>query len=512
MKSFTQLFVAARAVSTPIVAVKTADATSTIATVRELVKDAPLASWDAVTGLRGLNKAGETEVASMLQEAGGVEQGATPALPLTLGVLRYAKAVESDLIVFLHNAQLQFASTDAQIIQGIVNLRDRYKASGSLLVLLITAGDVLPTELQQDVLVLEQPLPTRDELATIITDTFKAAGSKDASTEVIRQATDALVGLPAFPAEQSTAMCLEKETGKLDIEQLWARKRSIISQMPGLSFHQGRETLADVAGVEAVKTFGRLLMEGDFAPSLILRTDEIEKQFAGAGTDSSGSTGKLLGEFLTWIEDNKVICSLFLGVPGSSKSWITYCLGGEYKKPVINYSLSAMEDKHVGEGGKNLRNAQRCVESISDGRIWLIATANSLNGLPPELISRFQVGGIWFFDAPDAQECENIMELKVAKYGLGDQPFPEMSGWTGRDIENCARKAQLLGCSLLDAAKFVVPLMKSHYEQMEALRQSAHDRFLSASHTGVYQFTRQTDVAAPKRAAEPVLNAGRRIR
>jgi hypothetical protein len=78
----------------------------------------------------------------------------------------------------------------------------------------------------------------------------------------------------------------------------------------------------------------------------ILRTDEIEKQFAGSGTDSSGSTGKVLGEFLTWIEDNKVICSLFLGVPGSSKSWITYCLGGEYKKPVINYSLSAMEDKH----------------------------------------------------------------------------------------------------------------------------------------------------------------------
>lgn len=507
MKSFTQLFVAARAVSTPIVAVKTADATSTIATVRELVKDAPLASWDAVTGLRGLNKAGETEVASMLQEAGGVEQGATPALPLTLGVLRYAKAVESDLIVFLHNAQLQFASTDAQIIQGIVNLRDRYKASGSLLVLLITAGDVLPTELQQDVLVLEQPLPTRDELATIITDTFKAAGSKDATTEVIRQATDALVGLPAFPAEQSTAMCLEKETGKLDIEQLWARKRSIISQMPGLSFHQGRETLNDVYGVASAKRFGQLLMESEQGPTVVLRTDEIEKQFAGNGSDSSGSTGKLLGEFLSWIEDRKVICSLFLGVPGSSKSWLSYCLGGEYKRPVLNYNIAAMEDSLVGNSNKNMRNANRTVEAISDGRIWLIATANSLRGLPPELISRFQVGGIFFFDCPNADELEGIMNLKIKKYKLNDQPLPDMSGWTGRDAENCARKAQLLGISLVEAGRFVVPLMKSHAEEMRALRQSAHGRFLSASHEGVYEFE-PIEEGRP----EPALLNGRRMR
>jgi hypothetical protein len=112
-----------------------------------------------------------------------------------------------------------------------------------------------------------------------------------------------------------------------------------------------------------------------------------------------------------------------------------------------------------------------------------------MNGLPPELISRFQVGGIFFFDAPDATEREGIMKLKMASYGLASQPLPDMTNWTGRDVENCARKADLLGCSLIEAGQYIVPLLTSHSEQMESLRVSASGRFLSASKEGVYTYT-----------------------
>jgi len=286
-------------------------------------------------------------------------------------------------------------------------------------------------------------------------------------------------------------MELEKVSGKLDTARLWERKKSIVSQMPGLVFLQPKETLADMFGNVGFAKFATAFMEGDYAPNVILRTDEIEKQFAGNGTDSSGSTGKQLGEFLSWIEDKEVVCTLLLGVPGSSKSWSSTCIAGHYSRPLIKFDLSAMEDKHVGEGGKNLRNAERTVEAISDGKIWLIATANSLRGLPPELISRFQIGGIFFFDAPTSEEKEGIMDLKVKRYKRDQQTFPDMTGWTGRDINNCARKAQLLNVSLIDAGKFIVPLMKSHREDMDALRASAHGRFLSASHEGVYEYTQE---------------------
>lgn len=503
MKTFVELFTDARRVSTPLIAVRTFDAASTIANVTkslaDTVKDTPLVAWDSLHGLKGLNDgvkgAGQTAVAGMCSAA-GMEVAATVDLPIALGVLEFAN---EDVVCFLHNPHLVWS--DPRVIQGVWNLRDRYKADGNLLVLLIGAGDILPTELQQDVLVLDEPLPTRDELVQIVQDMYNyssqnpnyKACSKEVSQSVIKAACDALIGLSAFPAEQAVAMELEKTTGVLDTARLWERKKSIVSQIPGLTFLQPKETLADMFGNVGFAKFATAFMEGDYAPNVILRTDEIEKQFAGNGTDSSGSTGKQLGEFLSWIEDKEVVCTLLLGVPGSSKSWSSTCIAGHYGRPLIKFDLSAMEDKHVGEGGKNLRNAERTVEAISDGKIWLIATANSLRGLPPELISRFQIGGIFFFDAPTENEKRGIMNLKVKRYKREQQIMPDMTGWTGRDINNCARKAQLLNVSLVDAGKFIVPLMKSHKEEMDALRASAHGRFLSASHEGVYEYHNQPE-------------------
>jgi hypothetical protein len=503
MKSFIETFTDARAVSTPLVAVRTFDPASTINAITKSLGDkahgTPLVSWDAIRGLRGLNdEAGVPAVAQMCQKA-DVDPQATVDLAIALGTLESA---DEDVIAFIQNPQLVWPD-DKKVIQALWNLRDGYKANGNMVVLCITPGDTLPNEWQQDVLLLDEPLPTREELATIVIDTFKYAGQnaeykaclKGATPEVVKAACDALIGLPAFPAEQAVAMCLDKKTGKLDNEMLWDRKRTIVSQRPGLTYHAGHETFADMYGVETVKNFGMKLMTGKYSPTIILRMDEIEKQFAGNASDSSGVKGDLLGEFLTWVEDRKVICTLFLGVPGSSKSWASYCIGGNYGKPVLNYSVSAMQDSLVGNSGKNMRNANRTVDAISDGRIWLIATANSLRGLPPELISRFQVGGIFFFDAPDADERNGIMALKTAKYGLDrNQALPEMEGWTGRDIDGCARKADLLGVSLTEAGSFVVPLMTSHAEQMEELRQSAHGRFLSASKPGVYQYSKPKEV------------------
>jgi hypothetical protein len=506
MKSFIELFTDARAVGTPTVAVRTFDPASSIQAVKKsLGKEAeatPLVSWDAIHGLRGLTEeVGVAAVAAMCQ-AVSVEQAATVDLSICLGTLESA---ETDVIAFIHNPQLVW-NEDKKVIQAIWNLRDNYKAAGNMLVLLIGPGDVLPVELQQDTLVLEEPLPTRDELKKIVTDTFAYAAQetkyskcKNAATPaVVAAATDALIGLPAFPSEQATAMCLDKVNGKLDIEMLWSRKKEIVSQKPGLSYHAGSETLKDMYGVDSFKNFGVQLMKGKYSPALILRVDEIEKQFAGNATDSSGVKGDLMGEFLTWVNDKKIICSLSLGVPGSSKSWSAYCIGGEYGRPVIDYSISAMQHEHVGVSGKNIRNANRTIDAISDGRVWLIATANSLRGLPAELISRFQIGGIFFFDTPDEEERLGIMKLKIEKYKLdANQSLPDMNGWTGRDIENCARKADLLGCSLLEAGSYVVPLMKSHAEQMDELRQSAHGRFLSASHPGVFEYSKPPVIHAP---------------
>lgn len=515
MKSFIESFTDARSVSTPLVAVKTFDPASTIRNVTKSLgntaNETPLISWDAIHGLRGINDIGTNALQAMATQA-SIELAATVECAIALGVLEFAN---QDVIAFVHNPHLKWTN-DSNVIQALWNLRDGYKANGNMAVMLINVGSELPAELQQDVLVLDEPLPTREELEKIITDTYKFAAEspqykacKTAATpQVIKDAVEALIGLPAFPAEQATAMELEKTTGKLDIEQLWNRKRVIVSTQ-GLTFCQPKETLADMYGNAGFSHMATSLMEGEFAPNVILRVDEIEKQFAGNGTDTSGSTGKLLGEFLSWIEDNKVIFTLCLGVPGTSKSWGPWCIAGQYKKPLIKFDISAMENKYVGEGNRILRENERKVEAISDRKIWLIASANSLRGIPPELISRAQIGGIFFFDVPTEEEKQGIMKLKMARYKRPEQELPAMEGWTGRDIENCARRSQLLGVPLVEAGKLIVPLMKSHAEQMEELRQSAHDRFLSASHVGVYQYTKPPEI---KTFHGPTVVNGRKLR
>ena len=499
MKSFIELFTAAREVSTPLVAVRTFDPSSSIQTITaslgtELANLVPLVSWDSIHGLKGLNDTGVTALNTMATE---VDQplGASVDLPIALGIL---EAAGEDVIAFIHNPHLVW-DADKKVIQAVWNLRNDYKANGNMLIHLIGIGVELPAELQQDTLILEEPLPTRDELAKVITDTFgnAAAGKKEyaackngATPKVIKDGVDALIGLPLFPADQATAMSLDKKKGILDIEALWTRKRDIVSANPGITYHAGKETLADMYGCDSVRKFGIKFMNGKFSPTLILRQDEIEKQFAGSGTDSSGTKGNLLGEWLTWVNDRRIICSLFVGIPGSSKSHAAYCLGGEFGRPVINYSIPGMEHEHVGMSSKHQRTAHKVLDAISDERIWLIATANRLEGLPPELISRFQVGGIFFFDAPDDDEKLGILKLKIAAYKLdGSQELPDMTNWTGRDIDNCARKSDALGISLVEASDYIVPLLTSHKEQMDALRQSANDRYLSASKPGVYKYT-----------------------
>jgi SpoVK/Ycf46/Vps4 family AAA+-type ATPase len=202
---------------------------------------------------------------------------------------------------------------------------------------------------------------------------------------------------------------------------------------------------------------------------------------------------------LSWVEDKHVFCILLLGVPGASKSHFIYCLGGQFGKPVINFDIAGMQDSLVGNSGKNLRKGEATVEAISDGQIILIATANSLRGLPAELLSRFEKGGIFFFDVPDESERAEILALKIKKFNLTPEQtngfaVSETEGWTGREIESLCDKADRLGCTLAEAAAYVVPLTVSQKASIDELRESANNRYLSASKPGLYSFTKTTTV------------------
>lgn len=510
---FVKQFLAARRVSTPLINIRTFDAISTKNSIfkalgESTVEETALLLWDCIHGLTPLNETDKTKDAVHIIVA---DEGQGMTVPVTNALRMMERPELTDAVIFISNSHLQWEGGDrAAFIQAVWNLRDMYKANGNILLLMSSPGTTLPSELANDVLVLDEPLPTPAELAKTVRDTFTFGKVEDDVTdEIVAKATDALIGLPAFSAEQATAMSLETtvtETGKgkdkvsvrkgnLNIGDLWGRKIQIINQTPGLSIWQGKETLDDIGGVESAKEFYKAVMEGNNPPKVIIFIDEIEKAFAGTGTDMSGTKTEMTGSMLSWMQDRKIRGLMSIGIPGVSKSALIKAVGGTYGIPVIIFDIAGMQDSLVGNSGRRLREAEKVVDAISGdqpGSVLAAATCNGIAALPPELRRRFSLAQ-FFFDAPNEAEKKVIWDIHRKKQGIStDESNPADKGWTGAEIESCCEKASMLNWTLAKAATFIVPVTESAKELIAKTRDEANGKYLSASLPGIYRSNEST--------------------
>ena len=83
---------------------------------------------------------------------------------------------------------------------------------------------------------------------------------------------------------------------------------------------RGGETFEDIGGVQNAKDFLLAVLAGIEPPRVVVFIDEIEKAFAGTGTDLSGVKTEMTGTILTYMQDREVDGSVFIGPPGSCKS------------------------------------------------------------------------------------------------------------------------------------------------------------------------------------------------
>ncbi len=261
---------------------------------------------------------------------------------------------------------------------------------------------------------------------------------------------------------------------------------------------RGGETFDDIGGCENIKRFLCAVINGAEPPRGIVFVDEIEKAFAGAGTDLSGVKTELTGTILTWMQDRGADGILFLGPAGSAKSVTAKAAGNTAGIPTIAFDLGAMQGSLVGESGDNLRAALKVVDAVTNGRSLWIATCNSIGTLPPELRRRFTLG-TFFFDLPSPEERAAIWKIYRAKYEVSGE-IPDDEGWTGAEIKECCRKAYRLKISLVESSQYIVPVSRSAAEPIKTLRTQASGKFISASHPGVYEFQESAPSARTGRA------------
>jgi hypothetical protein len=477
-------FKQAKRAGVPLLMVETPDPAAAQMVIVESMngkaEQTPILKWDLIQGILPVNEVA-VDVASAIND--GQEASMITANPVE-ALRKLEKLPEGGILLMYGSEKIVDVK---EVRQAIWNLRDPFKSEGKMLVLLAPLGTKLTGDIKDDIVVIEHALPDEIKLAAVAKSIVSDAKLKPMSDEVKAKVIDATIGLSEFSAEQVIAMSITKEG--IDTSALWERKRKAIEQTAGLSVYKGEDKFADIGGCGNAKKFYGALIGGKRAPRCVVFVDEIEKAM-GSQQDTSGTSQEMLGIMLRWMQDKAVSGCILVGVAGSGKSAISKAIGNEANIPTIEFDLTAMKGSLVGESGARLRSAIATVDAIGQGRTMVIATCNSISNLPPELRRRFTLG-TFFFDLPTVEEREMIWKIYLKKYSLTGKR-PDDDGWTGAEIKQCCDVADRLGISLIDAAKYVVPVSKSAAEVIENLRQSASGRFISASYDGEYRYNKQT--------------------
>ena len=225
---------------------------------------------------------------------------------------------------------------------------------------------------------------------------------------------------------------------------------------------------------------------------------------------------------------------LLLGVQGCGKSLLAKAIASGFDVPLVRLDFGTLYNKFHGETEKNLRDAlasaaqlEPCVlwiDEIEKGlagdggegdggvsrrvlgylltwmaerksRVFLVATANQIDALPPELLRKGRFDEIFFVDLPDPATREQLFALHLARRALDASGFdlPALAaasdGFSGAEIEQ-AIVASLYSAHAADAPssdftlraelKQTRPLSVLMAEQVDALREWARTRTVPA--------------------------------
>jgi SpoVK/Ycf46/Vps4 family AAA+-type ATPase len=223
---------------------------------------------------------------------------------------------------------------------------------------------------------------------------------------------------------------------------------------------------------------------------------------------------------------------LLLGVQGCGKSLAAKAVAGAWSAPLLRLDFGSLYDKYHGETERNLRGSLKTAELMepcvlwideiekgigSDGmdggtsrrvlgtlltwmaentrRVFIVATANDIEALPPELMRKGRVDEIFFVDLPGPEVRRIILRIHLAKRDIDvsqvdvEGVADACEGFSGSEIEQLvvstlyaahARDAPVSTETLLEEAARTRPLSVVMAERIARLRAWAAERTVPA--------------------------------
>lgn len=228
---------------------------------------------------------------------------------------------------------------------------------------------------------------------------------------------------------------------------------------------------------------------------------------------------------------------LLLGVPGCGKSLTAKCIAADWKQPLLKLDIGKIFGEYVGQSENNIREAIATAEAVAPCVLWIdeiekglnvsgerdggtssrvfstiltwmqektkpvfvVATANDISQLPPELLRKGRFDEIFFVDLPTRDERKNIFKIHLEKNRMNctnidfDKLADSSKLFNGAEIEETVKEAmfiayvnnpyspQMTTANIIKAASNVVPLAKTMKTKIDSLRDWAKTRARLAS-------------------------------
>ncbi len=383
-------------------------------------------------------------------------------------------------------------------------------------VVFISAKLVIPCDMEKEISILEFPLPNAEEIQSLLEDLISGL-----SPENVRLSNDdkimlsrSALGLTMQEAENAFCRAIVKLKG-LDVNAIsiiHEEKNQVVKKTGVLEFVKSDLNIDDIGGLENLKKW------------LIKRNNSWSERAQAYNLPAPKGV-------------------LITGVPGCGKSLTAKAMSAIWGLPLLKLDMGKIFGGIVGSSEENMRKAIATAEAVSPSILWVdeiekgfsglksggdsgtsarvfgtfltwmqektdpvfvIATANDISSLPPELLRKGRFDEIFFVDLPTKKEREKIFKVHINKRLKSSSVHHEITaddsvcselaeisaGYVGAEIEQIVISAMyeafylsrgLKKDDIIKAIKETVPLSSTQREQIIELRAWAKNRAVLAT-------------------------------
>ena len=467
----------------------------------------------------------QRELYSWTQTTGIVNEATGKNITGTQNALKALEFIEkhaNNAIFVLYDFHVNFGckcrQPDYDVVRKLRDLVPVLKTSSSRKNIIFVSPElVIPDTLQKEITIIDFPLPTIDEIKEKLNKMLlqnKNVKSDSLTEDDKYKLCKCALGLTLQEAENAFALAMVND-GRIDITDLKIildEKAQIIKKSGILEFVQSDFSINDVGGLDNLKNW-------------------LKKRNN------------------SWLERAKRYCIpapkgvLVTGVPGCGKSLTAKAMSTMWQLPLLRLDLGKIFSGIVGSSEENMRKAIQTAEAVAPSILWVdeiekglngvnssndsgvssrifgtfltwmqekeapvfvIATANNIKALPPELLRKGRFDEIFFVDLPTLKERIDIFKVHLTRrlkdpeisknIPLNTETYTHLAqlteGFIGAEIEQVVVSAlyeaffenrALEFSDFEKVIKTTVPLSTTQKEQIIAIRQWADVRAVSAT-------------------------------